>query len=167
MHPGNILVRLNERKPKRKLFFRPKPHIVFLDVGMTAELTRDDRDNLQQFFKAVATRDGRTAANCTLQLSKQQSCPNPVAFIEELDKTFSFWGTPEGDIFHPVECMHQLLDTVRRHKVNIDGNICTVMVTILVLEGWQRKLDPGFDIMHTLKTLLLDKDIKQPVDFFS
>jgi hypothetical protein len=30
--------------------------------------------------------------------------------------------------------MHQLLDTVRRHKVNIDGNICTVMVTILVLE---------------------------------
>uniref|UniRef100_A0A0E0Q9T6 ABC1 atypical kinase-like domain-containing protein n=1 Tax=Oryza rufipogon TaxID=4529 RepID=A0A0E0Q9T6_ORYRU len=162
MHPGNILVRLNERKPKRKLFFRPKPHIVFLDVGMTAELTRDDRDNLQQFFKAVATRDGRTAANCTLQLSKQQSCPNPVAFIEELDKTFSFWGTPEGDIFHPVECMHQLLDTVRRHKVNIDGNICTVMVTILVLEGWQRKLDPGFDIMHTLKTLLLDKDIKQP-----
>jgi hypothetical protein len=37
-------------------------------------------------------------------------------------------------VFHPVECMHQLLDTVRRHKVNIDGNICTVMVTILVLE---------------------------------
>lgn len=30
--------------------------------------------------------------------------------------------------------MHELLDTVRRHKVNIDGNICTVMVTILVLE---------------------------------
>ncbi|KAL6856078.1 hypothetical protein ACP4OV_018880 [Aristida adscensionis] len=167
MHPGNILVRLHESKLSRRRFFRAKPHIVFLDVGMTAELTRADRDNLQQFFKAVATRDGRTAANCTLKLSKNQSCPNPVDFIEELDKKFAFWGTPEGDVFHPVECMHQLLDTVRRHKVNIDGNICTVMVTILVLEGWQRKLDPGFDIMHTLKTLLLEKDIKQPIDFFS
>lgn len=167
MHPGNILVRLNENKLARRRFFRAKPHIVFLDVGMTAELTRSDRDNLQQFFKAVATRDGRTAAKCTLQLSKNQSCPNPVAFTEELDKTFTFWGTPEGDVFHPVECMHELLDTVRRHKVNIDGNICTVMVTILVLEGWQRKLDPGFDIMQTLKTLLLEKDIKQPIDFFS
>ncbi|KAL6657805.1 hypothetical protein ACP70R_005585 [Stipagrostis hirtigluma subsp. patula] len=167
MHPGNILVRLQESKLSRRRFFRPKPHIVFLDVGMTAELTRADRDNLQQFFKAVATRDGRTAANCTLQLSKNQSCPNPVAFIEELDKTFTFWGTPEGDKFHPVECMHELLDTVRRHKVNIDGNICTVMVTILVLEGWQRKLDPCFDIMQTLKTLLLENDIKQPLDFFS
>nr|CAB3454635.1 unnamed protein product [Digitaria exilis] len=180
MHPGNILVRLNESKLSRRRFFRAKPHIVFLDVGMTAELTRTDRDNLKQFFKAVATRDGRTAAKCTLQLSKNQNCPNPLAFTEELDKTFTFWGTPEGDVFHPVECMHQLLDTVRRHKVNIDGNICTVMVTILVLEvnffgkhyvprkgGWQRKLDPGFDIMHTLKTLLIEKDVKQPIDFFS
>uniref|UniRef100_A0A453BBG4 ABC1 atypical kinase-like domain-containing protein n=1 Tax=Aegilops tauschii subsp. strangulata TaxID=200361 RepID=A0A453BBG4_AEGTS len=135
MHPGNILVRLNESKNKRKTFFRSKPHIVFLDVGMTAELSVADRDNLKQFFKAVAIRDGRTAAKCTLRLSDNQSCPNPAAFTEELDKTFTFWGTPEGDVFHPVECMHQLLDTVRRHKVNIDGNICTVMVTILVLEG--------------------------------
>lgn len=166
MHPGNILVRLNESKNKRKTFFRSKPHIVFLDVGMTAELSVADRDNLKQFFKAVAIRDGRTAAKCTLQLSEHQSCPNPAAFTEELDKTFTFWGTPEGDVFHPVECMHQLLDTVRRHKVNIDGNICTVMVTILVLEGWQRKLDPGFDIMETLKTLLIEKEVKQPPDYF-
>ncbi|SPT17318.1 unnamed protein product [Triticum aestivum] len=167
MHPGNILVRLNESKNKRKTFFRSKPHIVFLDVGMTAELSVADRDNLKQFFKAVAIRDGRTAAKCTLRLSDNQSCPNPAAFTEELDKTFTFWGTPEGDVFHPVECMHQLLDTVRRHKVNIDGNICTVMVTILVLEGWQRKLDPRFDIMETLKTLLIEKEVKQPPpDYF-
>lgn len=166
MHPGNILVRVNESK-KRNIFFRSKPHIVFLDVGMTAELSGNDRDNLKQFFKAVAIRDGRTAAKCTLRLSNNQNCPNPVAFTEELDKTFAFWGTPEGDVFHPVECMHQLLDTVRRHKVNIDGNICTVMVTILVLEGWQRKLDPRFDIMETLKTLLIEKEVKQPPqDYF-
>jgi aarF domain-containing kinase len=82
MHPGNILVRVDESKLSRRRFFRPKPHIVFLDVGMTAELTRGDRDNLQQFFKAVATRDGLTAANCTLKLSKNQSCPDPVAFTE-------------------------------------------------------------------------------------
>ncbi|CAL2250740.1 unnamed protein product [Prunus armeniaca] len=39
----------------------------------------------------------------------------------------------------------QLLETVRRHRVNVDGNVCTVMVTTLVLEGWQRKLDPRID----------------------
>ncbi|XP_074570315.1 uncharacterized protein LOC141826895 [Curcuma longa] len=166
MHPGNILVREPQSNRSNKAIFRPKPHIIFLDVGMTAELSKSDRANLLEFFKAVALRDGRTAAECTLRLSQHQSCPNPKAFIEELERTFTFWGTPDGDIFHPVECMHQLLEQVRRHRVSIDGNVCTVMVTILVLEGWQRKLDPGFDIMNTLKTLLLKEDWARSIDYF-
>lgn len=51
-----------------------------------------------------------------------------------MEKSFTFWGTAEGDAVHPAECMHKLLEQVRRHKVNIDGNVCTVMVTTLVLE---------------------------------
>ncbi|XP_020584377.1 ABC1 family protein YPL109C, mitochondrial-like isoform X2 [Phalaenopsis equestris] len=167
MHPGNILVRLPQRKRSRKRLFRPKPHIIFLDVGMTAELSKSDRRNLMEFFKAVALRDGRTAAECTLRLSRKQSCPDPKAFTEELERAFTFWGTPDGDVIHPVECMHHLLEQVRRYRVNVDGSICSVLVTILVLEGWQRKLDPDYDIMHTLRTLLLNPDgVQQPIDYF-
>ncbi|KAI3716922.1 hypothetical protein L1987_68154 [Smallanthus sonchifolius] len=155
MHPGNILVR---NKSSRKGIFKSKPHVIFLDVGMTAELSKNDRINLLEFFKAVARRDGATAAKCTLRLSKQQNCPNPRAFIKEVTEAFDFWGTPEGDIVHPADAMHQLLEQVRRHRVNVDGNVCTVMVTTLVLEGWQRKLDPDYDVMHTLQTLLLKED---------
>ncbi|KAK6934338.1 ABC1 atypical kinase-like domain [Dillenia turbinata] len=158
MHPGNILVRIGHGKASQKQLFKSRPHVVFLDVGMTAELSQKDRLTLLEFFKAVALRDGRTAAQCTLQLSKRQNCPNPEAFIKEVEETFNFWATPEGDIFHPAECIQILLDQVRRHKVNIDGNVCTVMVTTLVLEGWQRKLDPEYDVMHTLQTLLFKVD---------
>lgn len=155
MHPGNILVRVAGSERSRK---NTKPHVIFLDVGMTAELAKSDQINLLEFFKAVARRDGQIAAECTLKLSKKQSCPKPEAFIQEVKESFDFWGTPEGDLVHPADCMHQLLEKVRRHKVNIDGNACTVMVTVLVLEGWQRKLDPDYDIMHTLQTLLLKAD---------
>lgn len=82
MHPGNILVRVAQNKSSRKRLFKSKPHVIFLDVGMTAELSKSDRVNLVEFFKAVARRDGRTAAECTLRLSKQQKCPDPKAFIE-------------------------------------------------------------------------------------
>jgi aarF domain-containing kinase len=78
MHPGNILVRVVRPKSAKK----SKPHVVFLDVGMTAELSSSDRVNLLEFFKAVALRDGRTAALSTLKLSKNQNCPNPQAFIK-------------------------------------------------------------------------------------
>ncbi|KAK7319594.1 hypothetical protein RJT34_04317 [Clitoria ternatea] len=161
MHPGNILVR---SKPHKRLF-KSKPHVIFLDVGMTAELSGSDRVNLLKFFKAVALRDGQTAAECTLKLSKQQNCPNPKAFIEEVTESFTFWGTPEGDLVHPAECIEQLLEKVRRHRVNIDGNVCTVIVTTLVLEGWQRKLDPGYDVMHTLQKLLLKSDLAKSLSY--
>ncbi|MCD9641983.1 hypothetical protein HAX54_028546 [Datura stramonium] len=158
MHPGNILVRVTQSKSSRKQIFKSKPHVVFIDVGMTAELSNNDRIILLEFFKAIARRDGKTVAECTLQMSKKQNCPNPEAFIKEVKESFDFWGTPEGDLVHPAECIEQLLEKVRRHRVNIDGNVCTVMVTTIVLEGWQRKLDPDYDIMHTLQTLLLKSD---------
>lgn len=82
MHPGNILVRVPQSKSSRKRLFKSKPHVIFLDVGMTAELSRSDRINLLEFFKAVARRDGRIAAESALRLSKNQKCPNPKAFIE-------------------------------------------------------------------------------------
>ncbi|XP_010430178.1 PREDICTED: uncharacterized aarF domain-containing protein kinase 2-like isoform X2 [Camelina sativa] len=156
MHSGNILVRPNNTP--RGLFRSRKPHIIFLDVGMTAELSKVDRDNLLGFFKAVARRDGKTAAERTLKLSKQQNCPDPQAFIQEVEEAFTFWGTEEGDLVHPADCMHELFEKMRRHRVNIDGNVSTVMFTTLVLEGWQRKLDPGYDVMRTLQKMLLKSD---------
>ncbi|GKV42543.1 hypothetical protein SLEP1_g49935 [Rubroshorea leprosula] len=158
MHPGNILVRVKRRKPSPKQLFNSKPQVVFLDVGMTAELSKTDRVNLLDFFKAVALQDGRTAAECTLRFSKQQNCPDPEAFIKDVEKSFLSWGSPDGKLVHPAEGLQQLLEHVRHHKVNIDGNVCTVMVTTLVLEGWQRKLDPGYDMMQTLRTLLFKAD---------
>lgn len=92
MHPGNILVRLKNR-PSHKQLFTSRPHVILLDVGMTAELSRTDRMNLLDFFKAVALRDGRSAAECTLRLSTHQHCPNPKAFIEvmHLLESFFWW----------------------------------------------------------------------------
>ncbi|KAL9257479.1 putative serine/threonine-protein kinase abkC [Drosera capensis] len=165
MHPGNILVRVIHKNSHRRKIRKSKPHVVFIDVGMTAELSKGDRGNLLEFFKAVARRDGRTAAECALSLSKQQSCPDPEAFIQEVKESFDFWGTPEGDLVHPADCMHHLLDQVRRHKVNIDGNVCTVIVTTLVLEGWQRKLDPHYDMMKTLQTLLFKVDWAESLSY--
>lgn len=166
MHPGNILVRVKrKRNPPGKGVLRSRPHVVFLDVGLTAELSQRDRGNLLDFFKAVALRDGRTAAQCALEFSTSQSCPNPAAFVKELESSFKFWGSREADVIHPGECMQELLEQVRKHRVNIDGDVCTVMVTIMVLEGWQRRLDPDYSIMNTLQKLLFKQDWAESLSY--
>lgn len=95
MHPGNILVRVPQSKSSRKRLFKSKPHVIFLDVGMTAELAKRDRVNLLEFFKAVALRDGQAAAECTLRLSKQQNCPDPKSFIKVMHLLHKFCGVSQ------------------------------------------------------------------------
>ncbi|KAL6277984.1 hypothetical protein ACE6H2_021585 [Prunus campanulata] len=48
-----------------------------------------------------------------------------ACYMPQMEEAFAFWGTPEGDLGHPPECMQQLLEKVRRHRVNVDGNVCT------------------------------------------
>ena len=159
MHPGNILVRLTKRKsPPAVQLFKSKPHVIFLDVGMTTELSKREQESLLEFFKAVALQDGRRVAECTLRLSKKQSCPDPKSFIEVVDKSFKLWNSSEGEAIHSGDRMQQLLEHVRQCKVNIDGNICAVIVTTLVLEGWQRRLDPDYDMVNALQKLLFKAD---------
>ncbi|CAB4282300.1 unnamed protein product [Prunus armeniaca] len=63
----------------------------------------------------------------------QQVKPIVVA-TKQVEEAFAFWGTPEGDLVHPAECMQQLLE-----KGIIES-----------MSGWQRKLDPGYNVMQTL-----------------
>jgi len=43
--------------------------------------------------------------------------------LQEVEQSFSFWATAEDDAVHLAECMHQLLEQVRHHNVNIYGNV--------------------------------------------
>ncbi|XP_027908719.1 probable serine/threonine-protein kinase abkC isoform X1 [Vigna unguiculata] len=161
MHPGNILVREGKSKLSPVSLLKSRPHVIFLDVGMITELSKRERDYLLEFFKAVALQDGRAAAECTLRLSKQQNCPDPKSFVEEVDKSFKLWRSAEGESIRTADRMEQLLEHVRRCKVNIDGNVCAVIVTTLVLEGWQRRLDPEYDVLNALQTLLFKADLAE------
>ncbi|ONI23499.1 hypothetical protein PRUPE_2G191600 [Prunus persica] len=117
----NIPVQVAQSKSSQKRLFKSRPHVIFLDLGMTAKLSKSDRVNLVEFFKAVALlRDGLTSAECTLRISKQHKCPDPKAFIEQGEAAFTFWGTPEGD-----QHILPLLEKFRRHRVNVDGNVST------------------------------------------
>ncbi|KAJ7515293.1 hypothetical protein O6H91_22G009700 [Diphasiastrum complanatum] len=143
LHPGNIFVRFQHRVPK----------LILLDVGMTAELSQRNRFILMDLFKGIAERDGAKVARCTLEFSEDQSCSDSEAFIRDVDVTFKEYFQVRGTA-KMGEHISALFDAVRRHQVNLDGEVCTVMVTVLILEGWQRKLDISLDIIDMINSLL-------------
>ncbi|KAL2651822.1 hypothetical protein R1flu_019950 [Riccia fluitans] len=155
LHPGNIFVRFKNRRP----------NVILLDVGMTAELSSRSRQILVNLFEAIAKKDGKNVAEWTLQFSDNQSCPDPEAFTRDVDLKFKEYLSVRGTPKNTGECMTELFDQVRKHKVNIDGDVCTVMVTTLILESWQRKLDPELDIITMVGDLLLRKKCQVPYEY--
>ncbi|CAM6036199.1 unnamed protein product [Sphagnum compactum] len=145
LHPGNIFVRFNNNLPE----------VVLLDVGMTAELNPRSRGIMLEVFKAVARKDGHAVADWTLQFAEDQTCPDPENFKRDVDAKFKEYLSVRGTASNTGECMTELFDQIRKHRVNMDGDVCTVMVTTLILEGWQRKLDPDLDVFQMLGDLLL------------
>jgi len=162
LHPGNILVRLEHGRgvaaaAGRLLGRRPQPHLVLLDCGMTATLSQRNVANLKSFFAAITRGDGRGVAETALAFSEHQTCPQPQAFVDDLVGLFSTavaWGF---DV-NTSEWMAAVLESVRRHQVHLASEVCSVVVTALVLEGWSNRLDPDICIMEQIRQIVFGTD---------
>ena len=43
--------------------------------------------------------------------------------------------------------MTAIFETVQRHQMTIDPNVMVAVVTVMVLEGWQFRLDPSINVL--------------------
>ncbi|KAK9803443.1 hypothetical protein WJX73_001415 [Symbiochloris irregularis] len=158
LHPGNILVRVTDPNSlwgriTRFFHLNTAPHLVLLDVGMTAELSPDDQTHIIQFFKAITAKDGSALAQNILSFDDSQSCQDPEAFVQDMAAMFDALD-PDTISEHTSDIISQMMETVRRHQVALKGIVSTVVVTTMVLEGWSSKLNPDIKVMGALRDLL-------------
>lgn len=160
LHPGNILVRLEEPVPgglasrlggllgvELKL-----PRLVLLDVGMIARLSSEDQHNLVGFFKGLTSMDGAELADSIMTFAEERPS-NPSAFRQDMASLFASLD-PELLRTNTPDVIAAMMDTIRQHQVHLKGVVSTVVITTMVLEGWSTKLNPDIRIMDTLRDIL-------------
>ena len=47
--------------------------------------------------------------------------------------------------------MRQYMAAVRRHRVVLDPTVMVALMSMLVLEGWQNRLDPSVSIIRSIE----------------
>mmetsp|Transcript_17883 Transcript_17883/g.50062 ORF Transcript_17883/g.50062 Transcript_17883/m.50062 type:complete len:419 (+) Transcript_17883:176-1432(+) len=178
LHPGNILVRMQQPKATQNLSQAAgwlqgmaeraglslpwldrvgngpdELQIVLLDVGMATGLEEDDKQKMVNLFEAFSVMDGYAMADATLRFSQsQQTCEDPEEFCRACDKQvdkFKDWESSGLD--RTSDALLTLLELIRIHKVTIPGHICAVLVTALVLESWSGELDSEHSVAAHLK----------------
>ena len=169
LHPGNVLVRMEEvgllarfqrfillggtwEEMKRTTM----PHIVFLDAGLAA--TFDDRiySNVQGFFTAIVEHKGPEFGRAILGLNPTQPhVLSEEAFLQEVTQKM---GEMRAQLLRGEgragDNIRSFMASVRNHNVSLDPTVMVALMSLMVLEGWQWRLDPSVGILDAIEMQL-------------
>ncbi|KAI0515108.1 putative ubiquinone biosynthesis protein [Xylaria bambusicola] len=134
-----------------------RPQLIFIDTGLVTELNNTNRRNFLDLFRAVAEFDGYKAGHLMCE-----RCRQPEAVIDKevfalkmqhlvlsvKSRTLALGNVKIGDI------LQQVLDMVRGHHVRLEGDFVNVVISILLLEGIGRSLDPDLDLLSSSLPIL-------------
>ena len=151
-----------------------RPQLIFIDTGLVTELNATNRRNFLDLFRAVAEFDGYKAGHLMCE-----RCRQPEAVLDQevfalkmqhlvlgvKSRTLALGNMKIGDI------LQQVLGMVRQHHVRLEGDFVNVVISILLLEGIGRTLDPDVDLLSNSLPILRQlgaqsgKDMMREGDF--
>ncbi|KAF2865872.1 ABC1 family protein-like protein [Massariosphaeria phaeospora] len=126
-----------------------RPQLIFIDAGLVTELNAKNRANFLDLFKSVAEFDGYKAGRLMVERCRQpEAVLDPEVFALRMQhlvlgvksQTFSLGNIKIGDI------LNEVLSMVRTHHVRLEGDFVNVVLSILLLEGIGRSLNPQLDL---------------------
>jgi len=130
---------------------------VFIDAGLTTTLNFTNRNNFLDLFQAVAQFDGYRSGHLMVERCRS---PNLVIDVETFAlkmqhivlnvkrKTFSLGQIKISDILIDV------LKAVRQHHVKMEADFINTVISMLLLEGIGRQLDPELDLFKSSLPIL-------------
>lgn len=130
--------------------------LVLLDFGLAEQLTATVRHHFISFLNAISAGDGLAAAHHLLRWSSHQTCPDRRAFGSDMVDLFHAAcdiHSPEGIDLDYV--MQQVLGLARKHSVAIDSCYASLVISVCVLVGFGKALDPEVNLMDAATPTLL------------
>lgn len=168
-HAGNLLVREQPGAP---------PTLVVLDAGLVAEMTPGSASNFRALLRDVATANGVHAADMFLSLSEPPPpLPSALSFRAEMKELFDERCTNVGGLTAVLQhgpslqslrdavsdkppinvgaLVNDVMTLVRKHHLTLESEFAMVIVSISVLEGLARSLDPQIDLIARMVPFLV------------
>ena len=133
------------------------PEIVFIDAGLVTSLDSKNRRNFIDLFRALAEFDGYRVGQLMVERSRTPELAiESETFALKMQhlvlsikrKTFSLGQIKISDL------LTEVLGAVRRHHVKMEGDFINTVISILLLEGIGRQLDPDLDLFASALPIL-------------
>ncbi|KAK4055687.1 hypothetical protein OIV83_000233 [Microbotryomycetes sp. JL201] len=134
-----------------------QPELVFIDAGLVTRLAGQNRQNFLDLFSAVTRFDGYEAGRLMIErcrtpdlvLDEEEFCLRMQHLVLSVkSQTFSLAKIRIADV------LSEVLNNVRRHHVKMEADFVNTVISILLLEGIGRQLDPEMDLFKSAVPIL-------------
>lgn len=133
-----------------------EPTLVILDTGIAIEETPQNLRNLRALFSAVVDKRGYDVGKLLLIHSPEHQCSDPEKFCREVEEIVRI-ARSSGSLrkLNISQLLNELFSVVSRHRVSLETSFTTVVLAVMVLEGFGRSLDPDLDLFQCARPYLL------------
>lgn len=134
-----------------------QPELVFIDAGLVTTLDTSNRRNFLDLFRAIAEFDGYRAGRLMVERCRSpELAVDPETFALKMQhlvlnvkaKTFSLAKIKISEVLTDV------LRSVRQHHVKMEGDFINTVISVLLLEGIGRQLNPNLDLFKSSLPIL-------------
>lgn len=162
LHPGNLLVAFPSAGPLQGEGSNPERYnsmssehlrsehvsLVVLDSGLVSELTPRNRRNFLSLFGALILRDGRLAARLMLADAPKHDCTDPQALQEDMHVIVSAIPLENLASVDLGRLLSEVMNCVRRHHVKLESDFASLVISLAIIEGIGRTMDPQLSLFH-------------------
>jgi ubiquinone biosynthesis protein len=134
-HPGNIWA-----DPKTS-------QVIFMDMGMMGNMTKDQRLALAELIWALHDRDGQSLAKTVIQLSTPFKEVDEKRFTEDVErlmKRYLMFGDEQMNLSEPLQ---EMLNSMRRAGLRLDPSLTLALKALFQAEETVRTLDPDLPLV--------------------
>ncbi|KAG0346712.1 hypothetical protein BG004_001008 [Podila humilis] len=134
-----------------------RPQLVFIDTGLVSVLSDKNRHDFLDLFHALAEFDGYRAGQLMMERCRSpESVLNGEVFALKMQRLIL--GVKETAMslgkIKIADLLSEVMSMVRTHHVPMEGDFANVVISILILEGIGRQLNPNIDLFKTALPIL-------------
>jgi ubiquinone biosynthesis protein len=136
-HPGNVMALRDN-------------HVGFIDFGMVGQLSERRRNQLLLLLQAIAERQSDGIVNTLIAWSDSQE----LDLMDLEQAAQNFLDKQASTTLTLGKALTDLLVMAREHQLPLPPDLVLLFKALITADGVLHRLDPGFDIIATLKPML-------------
>lgn len=170
LHPGNLIVNLKPQYRQQLAATKGNAPLTMddvlslppdamsltvIDTALVTELDERNRENFLSLFGAIVEGDGILAARLMRENARIEHVTDVAAYEKEMNdlvKQVPEMNLKQTDI---GQLLQKCLNIVRQHRVKIESDFASLVMSLIVVEGVGRKLEPQMSIVKESIPVLL------------